>query len=159
MFEKILVYIDGTEESLLTARYAITMAKIYNLELFGVYVVNLKVLEDLVKVNIFIPTEQADYEKDMEVDGQKYLNYLKELAEAKGVRVETVLAKGNVAEEVKKIALSKNVNIVIISQLKELLSRSEAFYDEKENIIHRMPMPVFIVKEDKEKILNLYNSI
>jgi len=159
VFKKILVYIDGTEESLLAARYAITMAKTYNIELCGIYVVNLNVLEDLVKVNIFIPTEQADYEKDMEADGQKYLNYLKELAEAKGVAVETVLAKGNVAEEVKKTALAKNVNIVIICQLKELLSRSEAFYDEKENIVHRVPMPVFIVKEDKEKILNLYNSI
>ena len=159
MFKKILVYIDGTEESLLAARYAISMAKIYNLELCGIYVVNLKVLEDLVKVNIFIPTEEADYAKDMEIDGQKYLNYLKELAEAKGVTVETVLAKGNVAEEVKKTALLKNANIVIISQLKELLSRTEAFYDEKENIVHRMPMSVFIVKEDKEKIMNLYNSI
>ena len=58
--EKILLYVDATEGALAAARYAIVLAKTYDAELHAVYVVNEKMLEELLRAKVFVEEEEVD---------------------------------------------------------------------------------------------------
>ena len=85
LVKKIMVFVDGTEQSITAAQYAICLASGTGAQLIGLYVVNTRAVEDLLKARIFLQDEQVEYQKDMEADGQRYLNYINELATKKGV--------------------------------------------------------------------------
>ena len=99
-FKKILLYVDGSEECIAAAQHAIVLAKSGGVELFALYVVNMSLLKELTKAKIFVKIEEMDYEQDLEQDGKRYLNYISELARAKGVDIKTELIKGVVNKEV-----------------------------------------------------------
>ncbi|HMA75949.1 MAG TPA: universal stress protein [Candidatus Krumholzibacteriaceae bacterium] len=146
----ILLYIDGSESSVLAARMAITMAKVYGSNLRVIYVVNENLLNELLKAKVFVEVEKMDYERDIEDDGKRYLNYVKKLAEGKGVDLDTVLRKGVVYEEVSKEVREYEADIVIQGELGEVQSLKDSFYEEGERILRRVSCPVMVVRgEDK----------
>ena len=77
---RILVYIDGTEQAITAAQYAVLLAGSAKAELSALYVVNTRALDDLVRTRIFLQTEQQEYEHDLESDAERYLNHVRELA-------------------------------------------------------------------------------
>lgn len=146
----ILLYIDGSESSVLAARMAITMAKVYGSNLRVIYVVNEKLLNELLKAKVFVEVEKMDYERDIENDGKRYLNYVKKLAEGKGVHLDTVLRKGVVYEEVSKEVEEHEADLVIQGELGEVQSLKDSFYEEGERILRKVSCPVMVVRgEDK----------
>lgn len=146
----ILLYIDGSESSVLAARMAITMAKVYGSNLRVIYVVNENLLNELLKAKVFVEVEKMDYERDIEDDGKRYLNYVKKLAEGKGVDLDTVLRKGVVYEEVSKEVQEYEADLVIQGELGEVQSLKDSFYEEGERILRRVSCPVMVVRgEDK----------
>ncbi len=153
-----MVYIDGTETCITAAQYAICLAKIYNAPLTAIYCVDEKALSDLLKAKIFIKEEAGDYEYELEEDGRRYLNHVKELANAKGVEVAQVLTKGEVNIEVLKKAEELNVDLLVMNEIEEFTSRRETFLDEKEKILRRAKCPTVIVKNE-EKVLEMYNKL
>ena len=84
---KILVYVDGTEQSITAAQYAIVLAKSLGAELFALYVVNTRALNELVKARIFLESEQEEYHRDLDEDAERYLNHVRDLARSKGMAV------------------------------------------------------------------------
>ena len=58
--EKILVYVDGTQESITAAQYAICLSRAYQAELIVLYVVNTQALNRLLKSHIFIQEEEEE---------------------------------------------------------------------------------------------------
>lgn len=146
----ILLYIDGSESSVLAARMAITMAKVYGSNLRVIYVVNENLLNELLKAKVFVEVEKMDYERDIEDDGKRYLNYVRKLAEGKGVDLDTVLRKGVVYEEVSKEVREYEADLVIQGELGEVQSLKDSFYEEGERILRRVSCPVMVVRgEDK----------
>jgi nucleotide-binding universal stress UspA family protein len=69
--KKILVYIDGSEESVTAAQFAVVLAKDLRAELSAMYVINTRALDDLVKSRIFLASEQEDYAHDIEKDAER----------------------------------------------------------------------------------------
>ena len=100
MPRKILVYIDGTEQSVTAAQYAICLTSFYHADLFALYVINTRAMEDLLKARIFLQNEQVEYEHDMEADAERYLNYANELALKKGVSLTKKSWRGSVHQEI-----------------------------------------------------------
>ncbi|HOX14379.1 MAG TPA: universal stress protein, partial [Spirochaetales bacterium] len=84
---RILAYVDGTEQSVTAAQYAIVLAKSLGAELFALYVVNTRALSELVKAHIFLDSEQEEYHRDLDEDAERYLNHVRNLARSKGVAV------------------------------------------------------------------------
>ena len=62
--KKIMVYIDGTEQSITAAQYAICLSRAIGAELIALYVVNTRALSDLVKTHIFLEAEQKEYQRN-----------------------------------------------------------------------------------------------
>ncbi len=56
-FKHMLVYLDGSEDSVTAAMAAIALAKRLDASLTAMYVVNTRALQDLVKARIFLDME------------------------------------------------------------------------------------------------------
>lgn len=87
LLQKLIVAVNGSEQSLSAAMYSIMLAMQYKCELKAVYVVDSATLKQLELSRFFIPEESARYKERLTEDGQKYLEYVKRLAEGKNSRL------------------------------------------------------------------------
>ncbi len=155
---KIMVYVNGTEESITAAQFALTLAASTGATLKVFYVVNTKALNDLVTARIFLKEEQMEYEHDLQADAERYLNHVKDLARTKGIPIETESATGNVHQEIVNRVREEDIDLLLIGELSHIRSRRDEFYDESERAMRAVPCSVLIVK-DEERVWELYNSL
>ena len=156
--EKIMVYIDGTEQSITAAQYAICLASFSGAELIAHYVINIKAMEDLLKARIFLADEELEYEHDMEADAERYLNYVNELAVAKGLTIIKKLSSGSVNKEIVNAVKDEDVDLLVVGELSHIRSRRDEFYDETERAVRSVGCSVLIVK-NPDKVWELYESL
>ena len=149
-FKNILIFLEASESSMDAVRYAVMLAKFHQARLWAVFVVDTKALQDLLRARIFIKTEELEYEHDLEEDGRRYLNYAAEIAREKGLEVTPLLLKGIVHREVVKKIRELGINLLVIGELKESMSRRDAFYDESQQVFQRSPCPVLVAKGGPE---------
>ena len=154
----LLVYIDGTEESITAAQYAICLASFYQADLIALYVINTRAMEDLLKARIFLKDEQMEYEHDMEADAERYLNYVNELAVKKGVSIIKKSSSGSVHKEIVDTVRDEDVDLLVIGELAHIRSRRDEFYDETERAMRSAPCSVLIVK-DEDTVWDMYESL
>ena len=156
--KKIMVYIDGTEQSITAAQYAVCLASFSGAELIALYVVNVRAMEDLLRARIFLKDEQVEYERDMEADAERYLNFVNELAIKKGVSVDKKLCKGSVHKEIVNTVNELEVDLLVIGELSRIRSRRDELYDETERAMRAVTCSVLIVK-DEDRIWEIYESL
>ena len=156
--KKIMVYVDGTEQSVTAAQYAICLASFSGAELIAYYVINTRAVEDLLKARIFLKDEQVEYEHDMEADAERYLNYINELAVKKGVSVIKKRSRGNVHREIVDSVEADDVDLLVIGELSRIRSRRDEFFDETERAMRAVPCSVLIVK-DEDRVWEMYESL
>ncbi len=154
----ILVYIDGSDTCITAGQYAIYLAKALAKPLTAVYVVDTRVLADLVKARIFVRSEAADYEYDLQQDGKRYLAYVQQLGRSKGVACDTEILTGEVNVEVVKKAEAMGAELLVLNELERQRSRRDSHLDEKERILRRVGCTVVIAK-DEEKVARLYEEL
>ena len=156
--KKIMVYVDGTEQSVTAAQYAICLASFSGAELIAHYVINTRAVEDLLKARIFLKDEQVEYEHDMEADAERYLNYINELAIKKGVSVIKKRSRGSVHKEIVDSIEADDVDLLVIGELSRIRSRRDEFFDETERAMRAVPCSVLIVK-DEDRVWEMYESL
>ena len=156
--KKIMVYVDGTEQSVTAAQYAICLASSSGAELIAYYVINTRAVEDLLKARIFLKDEQVEYEHDMEADAERYLNYINELAVKKGVSVIKKRSRGNVHREIVDSVEADDVDLLVIGELSRIRSRRDEFFDETERAMRAVSCSVLIVK-DEDRVWEMYESL
>jgi nucleotide-binding universal stress UspA family protein len=156
--KKILVYIDGTEQSITAAQYAICLSKLTDAELTALYVVNTRALNDLLKARIFIESEQAEYQRDLHADAERYLNHVKNLAKSKGVTINAENRSGTPYLEIKNVLTEKEIDLLVIGELSRIRSRRDEFFNETERAMRSSPCSVLMVKDD-EKVWNMFDKL
>jgi nucleotide-binding universal stress UspA family protein len=144
--QKIILCVDASEKALDAARYAVALAKAYGAKLHAVYVVNERLLEELVSAKVFVQDEEMDLERDLEEDGRRYLGAVERLAGEKDVSIGTELLKGVVHREIVDKATQMGASLIIIGEIEEPMSRRDSFYDEGEMILRMAKCPVLTVK-------------
>ncbi len=154
----ILVYIDGSENSITAAQYAMILSGALRADLIALYVVNTKALGDLVKSRIFLEAEEEEYRKDLEADADRYLKHVKELAAAKGIPIRTEKRMGTVHVEIRKAVEETGADLLIIGSIATIRSRRDEFYDESERAMRTVNCQVLIVKNEKQ-VLELYDLL
>ena len=152
---KILLYMHGSESSIIAAKLAIALAKKYDCLLTAIYVVNDSLLTELLGAKILVPSEKAEFELALEEDGRHYLNYVVKLAEPKRLAVETKLMKGVVHTMVAEEVTRGKYDLLIQGELGEVLSLRDAFYEEGERILREVSCPVLVAR-GKEKVEKIY---
>jgi nucleotide-binding universal stress UspA family protein len=158
LMKKIMVYVDGTEGSIIAAQYGICLAKITRAELYVLYVVNTRALSDLVSAKIFLKEEEEEYKRDLESDADRYLNHVKHLALQKGVDVKPLKSGGSVNVEIKNFVKEYDIDLLVIGELSKIQSRRDELHNEAERAMRSVSSSVLIVK-DEEKVLSLYNQL
>ena len=153
-----MVYIDGTEQAVTAAQYAICLASFSGAELIAYYVVNTRAVEDLLRASIFLKEEQVEYEHDMEADAERYLNYVSELAAKKGVSLVRKQSRGSVHKEIVDAVNDEQVDLLVIGELSRIRSRRDEFYDETERAMRAVPCSVLVVK-DEDRVWEMYQSL
>jgi len=153
-----MVYIDGSEQSITAAQYAICLASSSGAELIACYIVNTTAVEELFRARIFLQDEQVEYEHDMETDAERYLNYVGELAARKGVAVTRKSGKGSVHKEIVEAVKECGVDLLVIGELSRIRSRRDEFYDEAERAMRAVSCSVLIVK-DEDRVYEMYESL
>jgi len=156
--KKIMVYIDGTEESITAGQYAICLSKSTGAELSALYVINTRALNELLRARIFIKSEQEEYKKDLEEDADRYLNHIKTLADGKSIEVNLVKSSGNVIAEIKKFIKEQNIDLFVIGELSRIQSRLDELHNVVERAMRSVACSVLIVK-DEERVEALYESL
>lgn len=158
IYNRILVYIDGSEESIAAAKYGIILAKLTGSSLKAIYVVNKELLDQLERARVFVKVEKANFERDLEEDGRDYLNEVIDLAVSKGVAIETELVKGTVHRLVIQKAEEWGADLIIIGEHEEGLSKQDVLYSEIALIFRKARCSVLIAK-DTERIEQLFDEI
>lgn len=154
---RILVYIDGTEQAITAAQYAVLLAGSAGADLTALYVVNTRALDDLVRTRIFLQAEEKEYEHDLEADAERYLNHVRELAHRKGVAVEAISARGTVHQEIRRVVTEKKIDLLVMGELSRIRSRRDEFYNEAERAMRTVPCAVLIVR-DEDRVWDLFGG-
>jgi nucleotide-binding universal stress UspA family protein len=155
--ERVLVLVDGSEESLTASEYAILLAKRVDARLYACYVVNTRALQDLVRSRIFLETEEREYSHDLESDADRYLNHVGRSADRQGVALTALKRSGNVHQEVLKVIEEEDIDLLVIGELAHVRSRRDEFYDESERAMRSARCSVLIVK-DAERVDELFGA-
>jgi len=156
--KNIAVSLSGSAASLITAKYAIYLSKQLNAKLYAIYVVDARSLHELLKTRIFVEIEAVEYERDLKDQGINVLERVRKMAEIKKVEYEGLFLKGVVHEEVVNKTRELSADLLVIGELKEVVSRREIFYDEGERIFRESPCPVVVVK-NPEEVERLYKEL
>ncbi|MDD5194984.1 MAG: universal stress protein [Candidatus Omnitrophica bacterium] len=156
--KNIALSIAGSATSVISAKYAICLAKFLQAKLTAIYVIDEKALKDLLRSKIFVEVEALEYERDLREQGQVFLERVKKAAEAKGVQCDTMLLKGSIYKEVVATTQNLGADLLVMGELKEITSRTEIFYDEGERIFHESPCPVVVVK-NQALVEKLYKEL
>jgi nucleotide-binding universal stress UspA family protein len=77
-------------------------------------VVDTETIKQLTLNRIFIEEESREYEQSLEDNGKRYLSFVEEMAQAKGVKVETELRRGAIWSEVVASAEEKKIDVILL---------------------------------------------
>jgi nucleotide-binding universal stress UspA family protein len=147
LFQTIVVAVSGSEASINASKYGIAMAKMYRSRLIAVYVVDTATLKELLISKIFVEDESTEYEKSLEENGMRYLNYIEDLANQKGVSVEKILTKGAVFSEVIKIADENEADLILLGGFEEKGSYRDTLSRQHRDILKNSNCSILVVKE------------
>ncbi len=139
MFEKILVPLDGSENSLHALETAIKIAKKFDGEIVLIHMYSVTVFK-------LTPSQITAYVLELRKAGEEILAEGKKLAYAEGVIVETVLKEGHIVEGIVEVAVEGNFDLIVmgargLSKLKEIVLGSVSH-----GVTLNAPCPILIVK-------------
>ena len=139
LFERILVPLDGSEQSILALGKAIQIAKKVNGEITLIHVYS-------ISPTAITPMQVYKYAQAMRKHGIGILEDGKKKAEAEGVHAQTLLVDGHIVEEILNAAKKDNFSLIVIgarglSKMKELLLGSVS-----DAVTRLAPCPVLVVR-------------
>jgi nucleotide-binding universal stress UspA family protein len=104
-------------------------------------------VRELLLSRIFVEDESFEYEKSLEENGQRYLNYVEELAQKKGVAVEKVLRRGAVSTEVIQAAEDCEADLILLGGFEEKGSFRDALSRQHREILKNAKTSILVVKD------------
>ncbi len=147
LIQNLVVAISGSDASINAAKYAIILAKQYRCSLTGVYVVDTATLRQLVLTKIFVEDESKDYEESLYANGQRYLNYIRELASQKGLKIETSLRSGAIYTEILREAEDRKADLILLGAWEKERKEREIISEAHREILYHAKCSVLMVKE------------
>jgi len=148
-FLKIMVGIDGSEESINAAEYAIAIAKMYNAELIAINVLTSDIGYTYSSPGVENPPLTVKEIILLAEDEAKiWFDKIKEKADKSGIRFrsETIMAKKSAASTMLDYAEEQNINLIVVgtrgrSGIKKMLLGSVA-----SELVTYAVCPILVVK-------------
>jgi nucleotide-binding universal stress UspA family protein len=153
LISNIVTGITGSDASILAAKYAIVMAKNYHCRLTMVYVVDTATIKQLTLSKIFIQEESLEYEKSLETNGERYLSFMQELAQAKGVKIEKEIRRGAVYSEILTAAEEHKADLIVMGGWEKDRNARDIIGHAHRESLYNAKCSVVIVKEPEIDLL------
>ena len=147
LISNIVTGVTGSDASIMAAKYAIVMSKIYRCRLNAVYVVDTATIKQLTLSKIFIQEESIEYEQSLEANGARYLSFVEELAHAKGVKVEKQIRKGAVYTEILTAAEQCKADLIVMGGWEKVRSSRDIISHAHREIMYNSKCSVLFVKD------------
>jgi nucleotide-binding universal stress UspA family protein len=139
--KKILIPTDGSDYSMRAAEYGISIAKMMKAEIMVVYVMDTVVLDQIAKAS-----ERESVEKELNQDGQQYINYILSLAKKENVKAASLLAKGRPVEQIVNLAKGLKMDLIVMGTYGRRGAERILIGNVAERVIEYAPCPVLVVK-------------
>lgn len=154
LVKNVVVAVNGSQSSIHAAMYGIILARQLKLNLKFVYVVDTATIKRLAMGHFLIAEESEMYEKNLTNDGEKYIDYVIKLAEAKGLKTKGELRKGSVCLEVVNSVKEAEAELLILGGENGVSSKSYSWENTNNSlslanreIIANAPCSVIVVKD------------
>jgi nucleotide-binding universal stress UspA family protein len=150
LLQTVVVALSGSQASINAAKYGITMARLYRCRLLAVYVVDTATLKELLLSKIFVDEESREYEKSLEQNGHRYLNYVEDLAQKKGVTIEKFLRRGAISTEIIEAAEENDADLILLGgfhEFEEKGSFRDSLSRQHREILKNAKCSILMVKE------------
>jgi nucleotide-binding universal stress UspA family protein len=143
MFERILLPISGSEESIVASEFAIKLATVHKSIIFAMTVVDTSAVRQIARVSGKTPGE---VEIDLEENGWHHLYYIEELAKDSTVRINLMLELGLPQEKILRKAKDLKVDLIILGQTSKRGMPGISLDRFVQSILEQAPCPVLTIK-------------
>jgi nucleotide-binding universal stress UspA family protein len=139
--KKILIPTDGSDYSIRAAEYGISIAKVHDAQILVLYVIDEVVIDQFSKV-----TERENVERELKSDGQRYINYILDLAKKEGVAATSLIAKGRPFEQIVHLAKGLNMDLIVLGTYGRRGADRILMGSVAERVIEYSHCPVLVIK-------------
>jgi nucleotide-binding universal stress UspA family protein len=143
MFERILLPVSGSPESIVAAEFAIKLATVHNSQILALNVVDTSVVRQLAQRSGKSPGE---VDVEIEENGWHYLYYVEEMAKDNKVRTVVLLEHGFPQERIVSKAREYKAELIVIGQSAKRGTPGISFDRFSQYIMEQASCPVLIVK-------------
>jgi len=143
MFEKILLPVSGSDESIAASEFAVKLATVHNSQIIALNVVDTTVVRQLARLSGKSPGE---VEVEIEENGWRYLYYAEEVAKDNKIRIAVMLEHGLPQERILSKAREYKTDLIIIGQSGKRGTPGISLDRFLQYILEQAPCPVLIIK-------------
>jgi nucleotide-binding universal stress UspA family protein len=139
--KKILIPTDGSDYSIHAAEYGISIAKTHDAQIMVVYVLDEVVIDQFTKI-----TEREDIEKELKEAGQRYINYILNIAQKEGVKATSLIVKGRPFEQIVHLSNGLEMDLIVMGTYGRRGAERILLGSVAERVIGYSYCPVLVVK-------------
>jgi len=143
MFERILLPVSGSPESIVAAEFAVKLATVHNSQILALNVVDTSVARQLAQRSGKSPGE---VDVEIEENGWHYLYYVEEMAKDNKVKTVVLLEHGFPQERIVSKAREYKAELIVIGQSAKRGTPGISFDRFSQYIMEQASCPVLIVK-------------
>jgi nucleotide-binding universal stress UspA family protein len=143
LFHHILVPIDGSQSSVVAGRFAIRLAAAQRARITFIYVVDANVAKELMSASGRVANQ---VNRELEFSGQRYLDYISQLAENADLNTEQAILHGVPYVEIADFAKRQDVDLIVIARVGFNGPRRILIGSVTERVIEHAPCPVLVMK-------------
>jgi nucleotide-binding universal stress UspA family protein len=149
-YKKIMIATDGSDCANLAIEKGIELARLSGGTVYAVYVMSTAYLTTMDSGAYSFVDINPYWERIREAlknQGQQAVNYIKELGEAKGIKVESILLEGYPSDELIRYAEENKMDIVIMGTLGKTGVDRILLGSVAGNLVRHSKIPVMVVRE------------
>jgi nucleotide-binding universal stress UspA family protein len=148
--QKILIPTDGSDYSMRAAEYGISIAKMLEVPVVALFVIDEVVLDQITNDAILDQlskiTKRDNLEQELKHDGERHVRYVKSLAEKEGVKCVSFIAKGRPFEQIVHLVKDSNVDLIVMGTYGLTGADRILLGSVAERVIEYSPCPVLVIK-------------
>ena len=144
VFRKIMVATDGSETSMLTAKLAISLAKLAGGRVYAIYVVDIYRLAQLPGYTT-LPGISERLMALMFKEGEEATSEIGEMASHAGVPFEKIVAEGNPGEEILRRSVESGIDLLVMGRIGRTGLEKIMLGSVAEKVVRHSRVPILIV--------------
>ncbi|MHA1132157.1 MAG: universal stress protein [Candidatus Helarchaeota archaeon] len=144
LFRKILLAIDGSENSMKAAERGLELAKAYNGEIYALFVIDTNLVTDLLR---FHNKTRSEIVEQMKEKGCIYVDTIEKLCKKYNLKCSSIIEEGTVSELILRESKKNDVDLIVMAHHSQRGTESMRLGSVCNGVLDFTPCPVLIYKE------------